>query len=185
MLGPSFRRSIGACAVALLAAGALRGAHAQVAGGDIRFGLWSFLHGEHERWPELGGRVRLGRDGSRTQAAINAGVAFDPVFGGSWQALGAMVLHEPGVLGRRLWYVGAGYTALYASGAGAAGFAHGAEALIGVHLGRGMRSRWSLESRLVVGPSRERDDGSREVVRYLAIGFARRLGPPPAWRAEP
>ena len=46
-------------------------------------------------------------------------------------------------------------------------------------------SRWSLEGRLLIGPSRERHDGTREAVRYASIGFARRLGPTSAWRTEP
>lgn len=43
--------------------------HAQMVGGDIRFGIWTFLHSEHERWPEIGGRLRLGWPAARTQLA--------------------------------------------------------------------------------------------------------------------
>jgi len=174
-----------ALAAALVIWGRAPAAEAQVAGGDVSFGIWGFLYGEHERWPEIGGRLRFGKPGGRTQGALDAGLAFDPFYGGSWQMLGAMLLHEPGLLGRRLWYVGGGYTALYANGAAASGFAHGAEAVVGVHLGRGLRSRWSLETRLLIGPDRERDDGTQEPVRYGSIGFKIRLGPPSAWRPEP
>jgi hypothetical protein len=167
------------------AAAGVDAAQAQVVGGDIRFGTWNFLHSEHERWPEIGGRLRLGRPGARTQLAVDAGAAFDFLFGGSVEALGAMVLHEPGPVGRRFWYIGAGYTALWATGGGAKGFAHGAEGLLGVHLGRGPRSRWSVEGRLVVGPDRERDDGTHEPVRYVSLAFARRFGPTSTWQPQP
>lgn len=179
------RQVTAACVLAGLIAGALREARAQIAGGDIRFGTWNFLYGENERWPEVGGRLRIGRPGARTQLAVDGGVAFDFVFGGSWQALGAMVMHEPGVLGRRYWYVGAGYTALWASGGAPGGFAHGAQGLVGLHLGRGPQSRWSLEGRLLIGPGRTRDDATHEPVRYLSIGFARRFGATATWRADP
>ena len=158
------------------AIGTAGAAHAQVAGGDIRFGIWGFLHREHERWPEIGGRIRLGRSGARTHLALEGGAAFDFLFGGTFETLGATVLYEPGVVGRRHWYLGLGYTALWVSGGGAAGFAHGASALTGVHLARGAESRWSLEARLLVGPGRERSDGFPEPVRYLSIGLARRFG---------
>jgi hypothetical protein len=175
-------RAIALCALGWVVAGLGDTAKAQVAGGDLHFGTWNFLHSEHERWPEIGGRLRLGRPGARTQLAVEAGAAFDVLFGGTVEALGATVVHEPGPLGRRFWYIGAGYTALWATGGGATGFAHGAEGLIGVHLGRGPESRWSLEGRLVIGPKRERDDGTREPVRYLSVAFARRFGPTSAWR---
>ena len=185
MLSRAVHGTITACALAWSTAATVRPVDAQVVGGDIRFGTWSFLHSEHERWPEIGGRIRFGRAGARTQLAVEAGAAFDFLFGGSWEALGATVLHEPGLLGRRLWYLGAGYTALWANGGGATGFAHGAEGLVGVHLGRGMQSRWSVEGRLVIGPKRTRDDGTRESVRYLSIVFARRFGATSTWRPEP
>ena len=172
-------------ALVLGAAACVDAAQAQVVGGDLRFGTWNFLHSEHERWPEIGGRLRLGRAGARTQLAVEGGVAFDFLFGGTWKALGVTVLHEPGPLGQRLWYLGAGYTALWASGGAATGFAHGAEGLVGVHLGRGPRSRWSVEGRLVIGPDRERDDGTHEPVRYLSVAFARRFGPTSSRQPQP
>jgi len=182
---------IGRCAlvaanlVMLMAASTPSNGRAQIAGGDLHVGLWAFLWGETERWPEVGGRLRFGSSGSRTQISLDAGLALAVPYGGSWESLGASVLHEPGVIGRRLWYLGAGYMALHASGAAASGFAHGAQALIGVHLGRWLQSRWSLESHLIVGPDREREDGTEEPVRYLTVGFNWRLGPTSAWREEP
>lgn len=178
-------RTMVPCALAYALGGAVDTTQAQVVGGDVRFGTWNFLYGEHERWPEIGGRLRLGRPGARTQLAVDAGLAFDFAFGGSIQALGATVLHEPGVFGRRFWYIGAGYMALWAAGGAAGGFGHGAMGLMGVHLGRGADSRWSMEARLVVGPSRTRDDVTREPVRYLGLAFVRRFGPVSAWRVEP
>lgn len=180
------RRCVLAAGLALLVASTNPAhSHAQIAGGDVRAGLWAFLWGEHERWPELGGRLRFGPPGGRTQLGVDLGLAVDPLSGGTWQSFGAMVIHEPGLIGRHLWYAGAGYTALHASAEAASGFAHGAQALVGVHLGRGLSSRWSLESRFIIGPDREREDDTEEPVRYLSVGFDCRLGPTSAWRSEP
>ena len=45
------------CALVLGAAPGVDAAQAQVVGGDVRFGTWNVLHGEHERWPEIAGRT--------------------------------------------------------------------------------------------------------------------------------
>jgi hypothetical protein len=179
------RCALGAGLALLVASTNPAHSHAQVAGGDVRAGIWAFMWGEHERWPELGGRLRFGAPGGRTQFAVDLGLAFDLLYAGTWQTLGATVIREPGLIGRHLWYVGGGYTALHASAEGATGFAHAAQALVGVHLGRGLRSRWSLESRFIIGPDREREDNTEEPVRYLSVGVDWRLGPTSSWRSEP
>jgi len=164
------------CTLALLASLGAGSTQAQVAGGDLSAGVWVFLHSEHERWPVLGGRLRFGVPTARTQVAVLASLAFDPVFGGSWQELGGALLHEPGTLGGHWWYLGGGYSALYASDGAASGFAHTAHALLGLRLGRGRQSKWELGGRFLLGPSRRRDDGTREPVRYVIVAVARRLG---------
>lgn len=164
------------CTLAVLASLGAGSTQAQIAGGDLSAGVWAFLHSEHERWPVLGGRLRFGAPTARTQVALLASLAFDPVFGGSWQELGGALLYEPGTLGGHRWSLGGGYSTLYASGGAASGFAHAAHALLGLRLGRGRESKWELVGRLLIGPSRRRDDGSREPVRYLAVAVARRLG---------
>ena len=144
-------------------------ADAQLRGVDLGLGLTSFLHDQHERWPALGGRVRLGPSEAPVEIALGGTAAFAPVWGGSWsEVAGTVMSARPSVTGRP-WFWGAGYSVIQIDEGAGSGSAHGAHALFGLNLAPRARRAWSLEGRLLVGPSRERQDGGRDPVRAATV----------------
>jgi hypothetical protein len=147
-------------------------AQAQIRGAELNVGIFGLLYDQHERWPAVGGRLRLGKAESRIEVGVTGTVALDPVFGGSWSELAATVLNEPGFIGGR-GYWGAGYSLIDVSLGAGSGFAHGGQAVAGLRLGADSRSYWSAEGRLLIGPSRDRQDRTREPVRYVTFVVSR------------
>ena len=147
-------------------------AHAQIRGAEANVGLMAFQFDEHERWPAAGGRVRFGRMDSPVEIGIAGTVALNPVFGGSWAHVDATVLHQPLILGERVYW-GAGYSLIGVDRGAGSGSGHGGHIVAGVRLRSDRRNYWSAEGRLLFGPPRVRQDGSHEPIRTATFLMSR------------
>lgn len=123
---------------------------AQVRGVDLGLGLTAFLYEPHERYPAVGGRLRLGPPDAPVEVALSGNVAFDPVYGAGWAEVGGTALRAPSSMGGQRWFWGAGYSVIQIDGGAGSGSAQGAHVLLGLGFGPGLCKPWSLEGRALI-----------------------------------